>query len=396
MAHDVFICHASDDRDIAGRVVVALEQHGVGCWIAPRDVTPGADYARAIVTAIGGSRMLLLVLSRAANTSPHVRREVERAVSRDVPILPFRIEEVLPSESLEYYISDSQWFDVYDGDLEDHLRRLVEVVGGERPALEATGAEPTPDEPRSPEDDDMPDLLRSLVGRYGAELVDEPRRVRALLRDVAGHRKLDISALVTATEEGVGAALRSSPGPLGRSVKQRLTRRLAEERGLRSELAAWAVDTWEYALGPQPPPESGKDAGVTAPAPAVATPSPPEPNPPPPTETMPASAAGPVPDMGDHAVMEEKLLGEIAAGTAPFPAADRDEAERLLGGRGASVGQRLDLDGGGPDDLRRRLLETTARWKRRAENPLASRDEVEAARVVVRSCEGMLAALDPA
>src|ERR1700730_4643456 len=52
----VFISYASQDAAVAGALVEALERHGVGCWIAPRDVKAGALYADAIVRAISGAR----------------------------------------------------------------------------------------------------------------------------------------------------------------------------------------------------------------------------------------------------------------------------------------------------------------------------------------------------
>ncbi len=100
-AAEVFICHGSGDRDTATAVVAGLEARGVACWIAPRDVPPGANYAQAILTGIGACELLVLVFSAHANRSPHVAREIERAVSRGLPILPLRIEPVEPEGPLE-------------------------------------------------------------------------------------------------------------------------------------------------------------------------------------------------------------------------------------------------------------------------------------------------------
>jgi len=86
------------------------------------------DCAQALVEAIRQSRILVLVFSARSNHSPHVRREVERAVSRDIPILPFRIEDVPPSPSLEYFISNAHWLDALTPPLERHLEHLAEAV----------------------------------------------------------------------------------------------------------------------------------------------------------------------------------------------------------------------------------------------------------------------------
>ncbi len=128
MAHDVFICHSSTDRNIANAVCSTLEQHRIRCWIAPRDVLPGSDYAQSIVEAISSTRLTVLVFSDNSNHSPHVRREVERSVSHGVPILPFRVDDVVPSPSLEYFISDAHWLDAMTPPLEQHLDHLAETV----------------------------------------------------------------------------------------------------------------------------------------------------------------------------------------------------------------------------------------------------------------------------
>jgi hypothetical protein len=70
---------------VAGRgccVVETLEGHGVKCWIAPRDVVPGALYADEIVRAINEARVVVLILSEQAVASPHVGKEIERASSK--------------------------------------------------------------------------------------------------------------------------------------------------------------------------------------------------------------------------------------------------------------------------------------------------------------------------
>ncbi len=127
-AHDVFVCHPSEDRATANAVVATLEADRVRCWIAPRDVLPSEEWAQAIVKAIGDSRLFVLVFSENSNRSRHVMREVEQAVGRAIPILPFRIEEVAPSPALEYYIGGTHWLDALTPPLEAHLERLVETV----------------------------------------------------------------------------------------------------------------------------------------------------------------------------------------------------------------------------------------------------------------------------
>jgi hypothetical protein len=80
--HDVFVSYASQDVTVAQAIVAALEKSGPKCWIAPRDVTPGSQYADEIVGAINDCKILVLVLSEHAVASSHVGKEIERASSK--------------------------------------------------------------------------------------------------------------------------------------------------------------------------------------------------------------------------------------------------------------------------------------------------------------------------
>ncbi|MDE2136274.1 MAG: toll/interleukin-1 receptor domain-containing protein [Gammaproteobacteria bacterium] len=124
----VFVSYSQSDREPAFGIVSRLEGAGIDCWIAPRDVTPAADWAAEIVEAITAARVMVLVFSASTNDSPQVRREVERAVHHRVAVLPFRIADVLPSKSLEYFLSSQHWLDAFPPPLAPHYTRLIDHV----------------------------------------------------------------------------------------------------------------------------------------------------------------------------------------------------------------------------------------------------------------------------
>ena len=128
MPHDAFISYSTLDKAAADATCAALEASGIRCWIAPRDITPGAEWGEAIVDGINQSRVMILIFSSNANESPQIRREVERAVSKGIPIIPLRIQDIAPAHSLEYFIGTVHWLDALTPPLEVHLRRLVESV----------------------------------------------------------------------------------------------------------------------------------------------------------------------------------------------------------------------------------------------------------------------------
>jgi hypothetical protein len=100
---DAFISYASADKTVADGVCAVLEAAGIRCWMAPRDISPGREYAAAIIDAIDRCRVMVLIFSSNANDSPQVCREIERAASKGVTIMPLRIEQIVPTKSMEIF-----------------------------------------------------------------------------------------------------------------------------------------------------------------------------------------------------------------------------------------------------------------------------------------------------
>jgi len=145
MAHDVFISYSSKDKITADAICHVLEQNGVRCWIAPRDIPPGANYGGEIIRGIKDCKVFLLIFSKDSNASPAVAKEVERAIlGYRKTVIPFRINDVAMSENLEFFLTDVHWLDAYPND--NVFGNLVTAV------INALGisAEPVPAEPVTP------------------------------------------------------------------------------------------------------------------------------------------------------------------------------------------------------------------------------------------------------
>jgi TIR domain-containing protein/WG repeat protein len=128
MAHDVFISHSSSDKPVADAACAALESAGIRCWIAPRDVQPGRSFAGEITRAIQQSKAMVLIFSADSNNSEQVLREVQLAVNARLHIVQFRIEDVLPNDDLEYYLSTPHWLDALNPPLDKNLDRLAAAI----------------------------------------------------------------------------------------------------------------------------------------------------------------------------------------------------------------------------------------------------------------------------
>ncbi len=120
----VMISHSSQDSALAQSLCEALERRGMSCWIAPRDLAPGEDWAEGIVRGIESCEAMALIVSENINASPHVLNEITQAVHLGRLIYPIVVGEVRLTRSLDYYLRPRHWL-FADG---ESLEKAVEVL----------------------------------------------------------------------------------------------------------------------------------------------------------------------------------------------------------------------------------------------------------------------------
>jgi hypothetical protein len=108
---------------------------------------------------------MILIFSRNADASPQIKREVERAVNKGVYIIPFRVDDIPPTKSLEYFISTSQWMDAFSPPLERHLDNLAKTVKAvlQRPPLPGANVPAQPEKPSIPKPPIRPSGRKSIL-----------------------------------------------------------------------------------------------------------------------------------------------------------------------------------------------------------------------------------------
>lgn len=107
----VFISYSSTDLGRAEAICSHLEENGVKCWMAPRDIAAGADYTAAIPDAIADCDAFLLVMTGNAQSSHWVHNELINALSKGKKIIPFLAEKVRMAENYEFLLQSAQWED---------------------------------------------------------------------------------------------------------------------------------------------------------------------------------------------------------------------------------------------------------------------------------------------
>lgn len=141
MAHDVFVSYSEEDQTVADAVVAGLENEGIHCWIAHRDIAPGVSWAEAIIKAIEDSPFMVIILSSNSNKSKQVVREVEMAHDNNVIVIPFRVEDMQPFGAMSYFLSSEHWIDAITNTLEDHIHKIFNLIHG----YQGVSNESTPD-----------------------------------------------------------------------------------------------------------------------------------------------------------------------------------------------------------------------------------------------------------
>ena len=165
MAHDVFISYSSHDKMVADAICSKLENNKIRCWIAPRDIVPGDTYGKSIIEAMNGCNIVVIVFSSHSNSSNQVINEVERAVSKSKIIIPFRIENIVPSDDMELFLGRRHWLDALTTPLETHINKLSDTISRLLPGPEKIPV-PEPKPAPAPVPDPTRDTISKLKNGY--------------------------------------------------------------------------------------------------------------------------------------------------------------------------------------------------------------------------------------
>jgi hypothetical protein len=128
MAHDVFISYSTKDKTIADAVCAKLEEYKIRVWIAPRDVPAGSKFAESIIRAINTCKVFVLIWSANTNASDHILNEINQAFDQGITIIPFRIQDIQPTDEMRYYFGRTHWLDAITPPLENHIAILRDTI----------------------------------------------------------------------------------------------------------------------------------------------------------------------------------------------------------------------------------------------------------------------------
>ena len=134
MTHDIFISYSSAQSDAAQAVCHLLEQHDIKCWMAPRNLTGGAEYGDVIEDAIKYSRAVVVLFSDTAARSRWVSGELNVAFEEQKPIIPFRLDETPLRGQVRVMLNQKHWIDAfpdYKTKFGDLVTAVASILGKE-------------------------------------------------------------------------------------------------------------------------------------------------------------------------------------------------------------------------------------------------------------------------
>ena len=216
MPQRIFVSHSSCDREAAERIAAYLEGNGLECWIAPRDIPPGADWVEAIIDGIDAASGMLLVVSDSSNRSPQVRRELERAVSRGLELVSVILEQVEFSKWMQYYTSTHQRCDATVGGLQQYLPRILDSFRDTRGGVSADMS-------------NLSSLLEEDIGRLASSI--EFEEGRALKLESGERRRASVLSLNVTPPETAGLGSHPLAGRRIAETLGAMVRRVVEAFG---------------------------------------------------------------------------------------------------------------------------------------------------------------------
>lgn len=133
-----FMSYSHKDEEKIRPLIEKLQSVGCNIWY-DEGILPADEWAETIAKKLAGASLFFLILSENAAASQNVKREIYYAVSHNLPILTFYLENVSLSQGLEMQLGISQAVHTQHNTENDYaiIKSLFpkEAVGGVEPEI---------------------------------------------------------------------------------------------------------------------------------------------------------------------------------------------------------------------------------------------------------------------
>lgn len=127
MNHTVFISYSRQDAPIANAIRHYLEEAGIRCWIDIQGIND-QDWAAEIMKALRQCDIYVIILSKNSISSEEVAKEVTQATHMCKYILPFKVDDEMLPDRLQYHLGPYHWLDAICPPLEARILELKDRI----------------------------------------------------------------------------------------------------------------------------------------------------------------------------------------------------------------------------------------------------------------------------
>lgn len=125
----VFVSYARANAKAVLPVIEGATEEGRKFWLHQKGIGAGEGWAGEIVRAIRGATGVVVMCSKAAFESDHVKREIYLADRYHKKLVPVFIEDAQPPEDFEYFFAGVQWLKLFETPEAERPQALVRALG---------------------------------------------------------------------------------------------------------------------------------------------------------------------------------------------------------------------------------------------------------------------------
>ncbi len=125
----VFVSYARANQAVVLPVIEAAQRDGRKFWLDQQGINTGDGWAGEIVRAIKGSTGVMVMCSKAAFESDHVKREIYLADRYHKRLAPVYIEQAETPEDFEYFFAGVQSLNLFETPEAERGQAIMGVLG---------------------------------------------------------------------------------------------------------------------------------------------------------------------------------------------------------------------------------------------------------------------------
>lgn len=136
---EVFISYKAEETEIVSWFRARIEEAGISCWMAADSIQGGSSYAAEIAYAVKNCKVFVLLLSKQAQESIWIEKELNLAIKNNKSIFYVRIENCEISEDFKKYLASGKLYNAFNNkeqEIQGVIEDIKKIINSEQIDLE--------------------------------------------------------------------------------------------------------------------------------------------------------------------------------------------------------------------------------------------------------------------